>query len=173
MAEIEVVRAGEGDLPAVIATRLRALTDAPEAFGSTLERERSLTRAQWLVRMQRGPWWLARPSPPSAPSPVAPVGLVAACPDPDVPEHTQLVSMWVAAEARGGPAAPALVTAVVDWAAGEDHPAVVLWVVSANERARRLYSRMGFTPTGRSQPLPSDPQVLEEQMIRWISPADR
>jgi ribosomal protein S18 acetylase RimI-like enzyme len=41
-----------------------------------------------------------------------------------------------------------------------------LWVAEANEPARRLYERYGFTPTGECQPLPSDPAVPEIRMRR-------
>jgi ribosomal protein S18 acetylase RimI-like enzyme len=41
-----------------------------------------------------------------------------------------------------------------------------LWVAEANEPARRLYERYGFTPTGDRQPLPSNPAVPEIRMRR-------
>jgi hypothetical protein len=39
----------------------------------------------------------------------------------------------------------------------------VLWVADGNTAAMRAYERAGFVPTGRRQPLPSDPAVGEEQ----------
>ena len=46
------------------------------------------------------------------------------------------------------------------------HDAMYLWVAEANEPARRLYERYGFTPTGDRQPLPSNPAVPEIRMRR-------
>jgi ribosomal protein S18 acetylase RimI-like enzyme len=41
---------------------------------------------------------------------------------------------------------------------------VVLWVADHNDAARRLYERLGFRPTGESQPLPSNPARSESRM---------
>lgn len=39
-----------------------------------------------------------------------------------------------------------------------------LWLLSTNERAHQLYSRMGFRPTGAEHPL--SPQIHEVEMCR-------
>jgi GNAT superfamily N-acetyltransferase len=48
---------------------------------------------------------------------------------------------------RGTGIAEAIVHAVVEWAVSEGGDAVVLWVGDGNNRARRLYERMGFIET--------------------------
>jgi hypothetical protein len=43
-----------------------------------------------------------------------------------------------------------------------------LWVVETNDRARNLYGGSGFTQTGTTQPLPSNPSLTELEMARSI-----
>jgi ribosomal protein S18 acetylase RimI-like enzyme len=45
---------------------------------------------------------------------------------------------------------------------------VHLWVTETNPHARALYERLGFTPTGERQPLPSDPSIGEIAMSRTL-----
>ena len=45
-------------------------------------------------------------------------------------------------------------------------PRVHLWVTATNSTARLLYERCGFWPTAESQPLPSDPELIEIGMVR-------
>jgi len=65
----------------------------------------------------------------------------------------QLISMWVADEARGRGVARALIGEVARWALGRGSTTVVLFVQEANTPARALYTRMGFTPTGDRAPI--------------------
>jgi ribosomal protein S18 acetylase RimI-like enzyme len=41
-------------------------------------------------------------------------------------------------------------------------------VTSNNEPAIRFYERLGFTRTGRTEPYPNDPGVIEYEMLRPI-----
>ena len=160
---MKVVRAGFDDLDDIRDVRIRAMADAPHAFGSTLERERSLSDSDWRLRIERGPWWLARPEGPGSA-----VGLVAGMVDPDEPSARQLVGMWVDPSARGTGTAGRLVEAVLAWARDDGAEGVVLWVADGNERAERLYARMGFSRNGRRAALASDPEKGEFQMAhRW------
>ncbi|HLH45775.1 MAG TPA: GNAT family N-acetyltransferase [Acidimicrobiales bacterium] len=157
-----VRRAGFDDLPAVRETRLRALADTPSAFASTLAREQALTDDDWRRRLGNGIWLLAWDGD-------EPVGIVSAFAEPGRPAERHLVSMWVAPSHRGLGVADHLVEAVVRWAREERAEALVLWVADGNDRARAFYDRVGFSPTGRRQPLPSDPDVGESQLSRPLS----
>jgi RimJ/RimL family protein N-acetyltransferase len=97
----------------------------------------------------------------------APAGIAAGCPSP---ERTGLISMWVDPAHRGRRLADALIGAVLAWAVDEGARELTLWVADGNEAATRAYARAGFAPTGRRQPLPSDPAVGEEE---WAHPLDR
>jgi GNAT superfamily N-acetyltransferase len=147
--------------------RLAALTDAPYAFGSTLERERAFDDDRWQQRIRRAATFLALRE-------GRPVGTATGVlDDPQdefhVPGAWQLVAMWVTASARGIGAADLLVQAVADHARAEGASALVLWVTDVNDRARAFYRRMGFASTGARQPVrPSEPDHWEEQMARQL-----
>ena len=132
---MEVRRAGPGDEDVVRALRLAALGDAPREFGSTLERELARSPEDWARFVTTGALFLLERDGVA-------VGLAGGLPQ----EHgLELVSMWVAPDARGSGGADALVQAVLDWAGDA---AVTLYVVDGNDPARRLYERHGFVPTG-------------------------
>jgi RimJ/RimL family protein N-acetyltransferase len=57
-----------------------------------------------------------------------------------------------------------MVESVLDWSRLQAVERVELWVTEQNEPARRLYDRCGFVPSGKRQPLPSDPSIEEIQM---------
>jgi GNAT superfamily N-acetyltransferase len=126
-------RTGPGDEGLVRALRIAALTDAPDQFGSSLERELARDEAGWTAFVTRGALFVW-----------GTLGLAGGLPDGD---DVELISMWVAPEARGTGASDALVQAVVEWAGDRD---VVLAVIDGNDPARRLYERNGFVATGES-----------------------
>jgi GNAT superfamily N-acetyltransferase len=69
---------------------------------------------------------------------------------------------------RGSGVAAELVEAVLGWAADCGARTIALWVTKGNVRAQRFYERMGFTLTGDTQPLPSDPCKDELRMVRKL-----
>ncbi|MER7505077.1 GNAT family N-acetyltransferase [Nonomuraea pusilla] len=134
--------------------RLRALQEAPGAFGSTYAREAAFTPETWAERL-RNPgtrYWVARSETGQD------IGIVCVYTHR---EGLELVSMWVAPEARGRGVAGRLVDAAVEYARGTGADELTLWVIGGNEAARSLYVSKGFVPTGREQALPSDPTVTE------------
>jgi ribosomal protein S18 acetylase RimI-like enzyme len=138
----QVRRAVSGDESIVRALRLEAMAGAPEAFGSTYERELARTPGDW----QR---WLATGATFIVMDEGRATGLVAGLHDPADPGVVHLMSMWVDPAYRGGGgAADALVASVVEWARGEDARAVRLSVIDVNARARSCYERNGFRATG-------------------------
>jgi ribosomal protein S18 acetylase RimI-like enzyme len=146
--------------------RLRALREDPTAFGSTYAEESRLTDAQWIERLaERGD--TARSIVRVAVVDGVACGLVGCFFEAD--DRAQLVSMWVAPEARGQGIATALVGAVLDWARGRGARAVVLMVTSSNAGALAFYERLGFLRTGRTEPYPNDPALVEYEMARALS----
>jgi len=162
---IRRIRADDG--PTLRALRLRALADAPMAFGSTLAREQEFTDDVWRERAQRGASgdnitfiaehegrWL---------------GIVTGLArDPDVPNdpRPELVGMFVAPDARGRGIGAALVDAVVGWARARRASGLTLWVTVTNRPAVELYERCGFRPTGERRPLDHSPAVGLIRMAR-------
>ncbi|MDL5155855.1 GNAT family N-acetyltransferase [Actinomycetospora termitidis] len=158
---IDIRRAAVDDVAAARDVRLRALADSPRAFASTLERETALPDDGWRERVTTAAWFLAWAG-------ERVVGVAIGIDDPDEVAARHLVGMWVEPAHRADGTADRLVAAVLRWARGDGATAIALWVVDGNERARRFYARLGFTPTGERGPLPSDPAVLESRMRRTL-----
>jgi GNAT superfamily N-acetyltransferase len=190
---VAAVREVTGDDWAVLRDiRLEALSEAPQVFGSTYEREAGFTERDWRGRISdrsatllgyAGPVANSPPMlPEGSPGPVAadPAGLAGPGRAADTARPTglagvvveggtaHLVSMYVRPAGRGSGVAAALVDAAADWARARGYPALFLWVTESNAAARRLYERCGFTPTGDRQPLPSNPAVPEIRMSRAL-----
>jgi ribosomal protein S18 acetylase RimI-like enzyme len=144
--------------------RLTALTQAPEAFGSTPERERTFSEAQWRQRLT------ARNTLIAEAEDIGPCGLIGIVLDSDDKDDeeqreeegspvAELVSVWVAPAARGRGVGARLVTAAGDRATALGAAELRLWVAVDNPAAERLYRRLGFQRTGAVQPIrPADPR---------------
>ena len=156
---VEIVLATSEDWERVRDVRLRALADAPFAFGSRLEEEQDRPEAFWRSRLEShaAATFLAIRGHES-------VGLVRTFVEPEDVRSAKLVSMWVAPPARELGVGGQLVAAVVQWARDHDATSVQLWVTEANAAARRLYESCGFVLSGGRQPLPSDPLLSEVAM---------
>jgi GNAT superfamily N-acetyltransferase len=143
MAAVEIHQLVPEEWETLRAVRLRALADAPGAFGSSLERELAFDEATWRSRTVTSAQFLAVVGP-------EPAGLAAAR-NPAGPAR-ELVSMWVAPEHRRHGVGAALVARVAEHARGEGARELRLWVVVGNEEATAFYGRLGFAPTGATEP---------------------
>lgn len=149
------------------AIRLHALQEAPYAFGSTYEKESQYADSEWQTRVERmnghrGVGFIAVDGEKAC-------GLVGSFLDQDDSARAHLISMWTAPSHRQQGIGRMLVKAVVDWAGKRNAHTVLLMVTSNNEPAISFYERLGFTRTGRTEPYPNDPAVLEYEMSRDIS----
>ena len=136
-------RIGVDDWEVLRALRLSALTDAPDAFGSTHEREAAFSDSDWMNRAgasTNATFIYEREQ--------QPCGIVTVIQDALDSGAGWLVGMWVAPSARATGAADALVVAALQWSEGQQISAVRLHVVEGNDRAERLYLRHGFRRTG-------------------------
>jgi ribosomal protein S18 acetylase RimI-like enzyme len=142
--------------------RLRALADAPWAFGSSYARELAYPpeRWQWFADQRDAVIYVAVEG-----------GTVYGMAGGYVPgqgDSVALWGMWVDPRARGQGLARALVEAVIAWARERGAPAIRLDVTDT-ERARpaaALYRSLGFAPTGERAPLDSDPTLETIVMTR-------
>jgi GNAT superfamily N-acetyltransferase len=141
--------------------RVRALTESPHAFGSTLARELALTDAEWRQRLARRAQFVVSID-------GSPAATAAGIRSQDG-ASAELVSMWVDPGRRGRGLGDLLVREVLAWATAQGLGEVRLWVTEGNRQAERLYLRHGFTPTGERQPvLPDDPTRFEFGMVRRL-----
>jgi GNAT superfamily N-acetyltransferase len=155
---MDVVRLTCDDWRLLREVRLAALAEAPYAYGSSLAAERDFDESRWRQRLGSGLWAVARDEEPA--------GLVGTyLPDEDTP---MLIALWVSPGRRGRGVGDVLVSEVFQWAAENRWSQVVLRVAEGNDAARKLFLRHGFRPTGRRQPLESDPGVSTETLSRAI-----
>jgi GNAT superfamily N-acetyltransferase len=155
-----VRQAQGGDEDTLRTVRIEALIDAPEAFGSTLERELARTPEDWRRWMSPGCVFILYDEDTAR-------GLVAGAAREDDPSVVQLMAMWVHPSLRGTGAAGALVAALVTWADAKGACEVQLRVVKANARACRLYEREGFRQFGSEIVRPRD-GVVEIEMRKSL-----
>ena len=159
-ARLTLRRAELGDEPILRELRLEALSKAPDAFGSTYEREVARTTADWRRWMSPGVTFILYEAEKAR-------GMVAGVRDETDPAIAHLMAMWVHPQTRGSGGADKLVTAVVAWAQAEGAKIVRLKVIQGNDRARHFYERMGFRGTGREELRQRD-GLIEIQMERLV-----
>src|SRR5258708_22234889 len=140
--ERSVRRAALGDEAILRELRLEALCEAPDAFGSTYEREVARTTADWGRWMSPGVTFILSEA-------AGACGMVAGLRDETDPAVVHLMAMWVRPQIRGSGGADELVAAVVAWAESVGAKVVRLEGIQGNDRARHFYERKGFCPTGQ------------------------
>jgi GNAT superfamily N-acetyltransferase len=132
--------------------RLRALRDAPEAFGQTHEEVANASEGDWRAWIEgwgashahvafiaeEGERWIGMA-----------VGDVH---DPRA-DHAHLFAMWVDPSMRHRGVGAALVEAVVAWTRELGLSGIHLTVAQQNPAAGRLYERFGFVRNGASRPI--------------------
>jgi GNAT superfamily N-acetyltransferase len=147
---IEIRVATRDEWEPVRELRLRALADAPDAFGSTLDRERRLGEAGWIdwiegwegatnvmfVAVREDRW----------------IGMAVGSRAGDEPD-AHLYGMWVEPSRRSSGIGASLVEQVLGWARAWDARSVILGVTETNAAAAAFYEHLGFADTGERDPL--------------------
>ena len=127
--------------------RLRALSESPDAFGSTYEREVVLTDDDWRNRLADG-----ATSPNELPllalADDAPAGLAWGRIADEKPDVAHIYSVWIAAEHRDRWLGRVLIRTVIDWARTRGMRLVQLDVTASNAAGVRFYRRLGFVEVG-------------------------
>jgi ribosomal protein S18 acetylase RimI-like enzyme len=137
--ELEIATLGPDDWEVFRSVRLRALQDAPAAFGSRYDDWVAAPESRWRDRLSNVPLNVV------ARRGSEPVGMASGV--YDGADEAELISMWVDPTVRGAGVAAALIAAVVQWAA-EAGRTTYLMVRSDNARAIAAYSRAGFVDLG-------------------------
>jgi ribosomal protein S18 acetylase RimI-like enzyme len=135
--------------------RLRALRDAPDAFGTTLDAAVAQSPESWSKQILAMSTFIAT-------SDGVDVGVVRCAPDTTSTETAWLISMWVAPEARRRGIGAALADAVTEHARSRGMARLLLDVRDDNEPAIALYAGKGFKRTGVVSTFPPPRQYLHE-----------
>ncbi len=146
--------------------RLRALQDTPSAFGSTYAKESELTDADWIKRAaqwngERSVLYLALDDGVAC-------GMAGTHLDQHDAKRAHLISMWTAPTHRQRGIGRLLVNEIIAWAHRRGAHTLQLMVTSCNDPAHLFYQHLGFTFTGRTEPYPNDPALIELEMSRPI-----
>jgi len=152
--------------------RLRALQDTPSAFASTYARESQMSDEGWRNRVERwsgesGIGFLAFDKNTAFDEDAA-CGIAGAFLEPNDRSRAHLISMWTAPTHRRRGVGRMLVNEVAAWAQGRGAEVLQLMVTSRNDAAMRFYERLGFRRTGRIEPYPNDPALMEYEMARRL-----
>jgi GNAT superfamily N-acetyltransferase len=143
--------------PRLRAIRLRALRDAPDAFGSTLEDAQARPEESWSNQVLELPTFVAVTE-------GVDVGIVRCMKDRGARETAWLISMWVSPAARRHGVGGGLVDAAIAWARSNGINRLLLDVADHNAPAIALYERKGFKPNGTTSSLPPPREhILEHQ----------
>jgi GNAT superfamily N-acetyltransferase len=154
------------------ALRLRALADAPTAFGSTHAREEKFAEEVWHSRAANGAAGLASVTTVAeqADRLVGMASGLAADPKEADVMGPVLVGMYVDRSVRRRGIGEALIESVKTWARSRGHDRLLLWAVSSNAPALALYRRCGFCENGITRPLSHTPNLSELQMLVPLAP---
>ena len=130
--------------------RLHSLADAPDAFGSTLERERSVGRPEWIAWIEG--WEGATNVMFVAERDDRWIGMAVGS-RTDEEADANLYGMWVDPTFRGAGVGARLVEGVLAWARSWSARSVTLGVTETNDGAVGFYEHLGFADTGERYPL--------------------
>jgi ribosomal protein S18 acetylase RimI-like enzyme len=123
--------------------RLESLEESPDAYGSTLARERAADETAWRGWLT-GEGWNADLVALVAEEDGSPAGIAVCARFHDDPSVAHLFAMWVRPSSRGRGLGRALVAAVIERAAGFGVDELVLRVTEGNDAAAALYRSCGF-----------------------------
>ncbi|MDN2710183.1 GNAT family N-acetyltransferase [Janthinobacterium sp. SUN118] len=152
------------DWPALKATRLTSLLDAPTAFGVSHASAAAYADADWrqrAVSTAQRTFFLAFDGEHA-------IGIAAQVVAGN--GECNLIAMWVQREYRGMAVAQGLVDAVKRQAVATGHARLVLDVAPENARAAAFYQKQGFVFLPEWEALESHPHIQVQKMA-WLAPA--
>jgi ribosomal protein S18 acetylase RimI-like enzyme len=148
--------------------RLTALSESPDMFLHTYEQEEQYDDSRWHSEFARGEWYVGVDVPESPDRPVSVLGITR---ETGTPTHQCFLEyVWVAPEFRRRGFAFTMIRQVLGNLYSASVRTVFLYVLDGNDRAMRLYKRIGFVDCNYSQPLEARPGRREELMQISLSP---
>ena len=149
--------------------RLRALRDAPDAFGGTADASIDRDETYWRGWIEGEGWdgdvrsWVADDRGRLR-------GMAVGARFDEDPATMNLFGMWVEPELRGSGIATRLVGMVERWGEALGVERIVLRVTQGNARAERYYEKLGYRRTDRDPiPLRDGSAVLTREMARSLA----
>ena len=144
--------------------RLRALAEAPDAFGATLEETAARPDEAWQARIaeERTIMVVAERSGRL-------VGMASGGDAPTDDGSAALYSMWVEPAVRGRGVADAIVETIAGWARATGYRRIGLGVTTTNARAIAFYERLGFVDSGLRFPLRPGSDLEIQVMARQLT----
>ncbi len=146
---------GHDEGPRLRAIRLRALRDAPDAFGTTFDEASANSDEVWVKQVVKLPTFVAVDG-------GLDVGMVRCARNQDTTDTAWLLSMWVAPEVRRAGVGSELIDVVVAWAQANGISRLVLDVADLNAPAVALYEAKGFVRNGKVGSLPPPREHIRE-----------
>lgn len=160
---MDIVRLSPSEGRRLRPLRLRALRDAPDAFGTIHGDAAALPDAAWQQQLETLATFVAVVD-------GLDVGMVRGVRSDDDPRAAYLLSMWVAPAHRRTGIGMALVRRLIDWARDEAFDRVILDVGDHNEPAVRFYDCLGFVRNGVVGHLPEPrAHLTEHQRVFTLS----
>jgi GNAT superfamily N-acetyltransferase len=152
---------GPNDWRDLRAIRLEALSDTPEAYGSTYEESVRWSDAQWKNAAKTRLYYFADRDGHV-------VGMVSGGFNDAHPGTRWLYGMYVTPSERGTTTAAMLVQSIGDWAKSHGVDEIYLHVGSSVPRARAFYEKVGFRPTGESFEMDRDRSLTLITMVQRL-----
>jgi GNAT superfamily N-acetyltransferase len=147
--DLVIRRTTDEDWSELRAIRLEALSDTPDAYGSTYDGTITHSPRRWRTMAQDGRYFVAERD-------GVVVGMVSGGLNDQHPGTHWLYGMYVTPASRGTAVASHLVEAVIAWAKSEGATELYLHVTASVERARAFYRKVGFVETGERHAMDRD-----------------
>ena len=143
--------------------RLRALAEAPDAFGGTFAMDGLRPDSDWADRLLTGAN-SANDFPLAAEYDGELVGMAWAHVDADTPTIANVYQMWVAPHRRGMGGGAIILNALIEWARTTTAELMELSVTTGNSAAYRLYRAAGFWEHDEPEPLRPGSALVAQPM---------
>lgn len=149
--------------------RLRALVDAPHAFGARVEDVRDHPDGVWEQRAAEGAFGCEQATFVAEAAGTL-VGIAVGVATGD---QTSVYSVWTDPGWRGRGVGSTIMERLAGWARTCGSRGLRLWVAEANPGAERWYRNMGFVPTGATRLMRSNPDEREREFVRTLGQPSR
>lgn len=150
--------------------RLRMLSEAPEAFGSTTEVDRTFDAEDWQASAQERSTGVAEAM-FVATNNERWIGCLIGSRADDDAATVRVWAMWVEPEWRGRGVGYELLGRLPESSRESGYVKMWLKVAATNEDAKRPYERFGFVDTGERSGMRRDPEIPMITMGLIIAPA--